>query len=328
MAGFTHLPDQDRHPMRLKKLRRRTGGVIDRRQEAPVGDGGLGGLPGFPTGGGGLPIPRSKKGGIGIAAIVLIIVLVFVLSNVLGGAGSLIPNPGAVEGFPNVGSEGGGATEVDPTDPIGEFVDAVQDDIQVTWQEEFQRAGKTYAPTQVVLYRGTTQTGCGVGSVETGPFYCPLDRRVYLDFSFFKELEQRFGASGDFAEAYVIAHEIGHHVQTLLGISAQVTRASQQDPSQRNELSVRQELQADCLAGVWSHSANTRGVLEEGDLEEAIGAAAAVGDDRVQASVNGRIDPETWTHGSAEQRVRWLQKGFGTGNPDACDTFSVAAGEL
>jgi uncharacterized protein len=319
--------------MRLKKLRRRTGGVIDRREEAPVDDGGLQGLPGFPTGGGtgggggGFPIPVGK-GGMGIGAIILIIVLAFIVPKCLGGAGSLIPNPGAVNGFPTVSAGGGSNTEVDPSDPTGQFVDAVQDDIQITWQEEFQRAGKTYTPTQVVLFRGSTQTGCGLGSTDTGPFYCPLDRHVYLDTGFFKELEQRFGASGDFAEAYVIAHEIGHHVQTLLGINQQVQQAAQNDPSQANQLSIRMELQADCLAGVWAHSANARGVLEQGDLQEALNAAAAVGDDRVQASVNGRIDPETWTHGSAEQRVRWLQRGFNTGNPDQCDTFSVPADQL
>jgi uncharacterized protein len=231
--------------MKLGRLRRRTGGVIDRREEGPAGGrGGLGGLPGFPTGGGGrLPIPGGNKGGIGIGGIVLILVLLFLLPRCLGSSGSLIPNPGAVEGFPDIGTGGGSSTEVDPTDPTGQFVDAVQDDIQVAWEEEFQRAGKTYQPTQVVLYRGSTRTGCGLGTAQTGPFYCPLDRRVYLDFSFFRELEQRFGASGDFAQAYVIAHEIGHHVQTLLGISEQVTQASQQDPSRRNELSIRQELQ-------------------------------------------------------------------------------------
>jgi predicted metalloprotease len=316
--------------MKLGRLRRRTGGVIDRREEGPAGGrGGLGGLPGFPTGGGGrLPIPGGNKGGIGIGGIVLILVLLFLLPRCLGSSGSLIPNPGAVEGFPDIGTGGGSSTEVDPTDPTGQFVDAVQDDIQVAWEEEFQRAGKTYQPTQVVLYRGSTRTGCGLGTAQTGPFYCPLDRRVYLDFSFFRELEQRFGASGDFAQAYVIAHEIGHHVQTLLGISEQVTQASQQDPSRRNELSIRQELQADCLAGVWAKSADAQGVLEQGDLEEGIGAAAAVGDDRIQASVNGRIEPESWTHGSAEQRVRWFGRGFETGNPEGCDTFSVPADEL
>jgi hypothetical protein len=164
--------------------------------------------------------------------------------------------------------------------------------------------------------------------VSTGPFYCPIDQRVYLDTAFFKELEQRFGASGDFAEAYVIAHEIGHHIQVLMGISDQVQREAQQNPAQANELSVRQELQADCFAGVWAYSANQRQVLEPGDLEEGLTAAAAVGDDRIQSSVNGRIDPESFTHGTSEQRKRWLQNGFNSGNPDACDTFSPAYDQL
>jgi predicted metalloprotease len=316
--------------MKLRKLRRRSGGIIDRRAEAPARGSGAGGFPGMnlPSGGrSGVPLPGGR-GGMGLGAIVVIVLLVFVLPRCLGSSGGLIPNPDAVEGFPPVAAGAGGSTEVDPTDPIGAFVDAVADDIQITWDETFDGAERTYAPTQVVLFRGSTQTGCGLGTAQTGPFYCPADRRVYLDFSFFKELEQRFGASGDFAEAYVIAHEIGHHVQTLLGISEQVQRASQEDPSKANELSIRQELQADCFAGVWANSANARGVLEPGDLEEGIGAAAAVGDDRIQASVNGRIDPESWTHGSAEQRVRWLKAGFGAGTPEACDTFSVPIDEL
>jgi hypothetical protein len=179
-----------------------------------------------------------------------------------------------------------------------------------------------------VLFRGATQTGCGLGSARTGPFYCPADRRVYLDGSFFRELEQRFGAPGDFAQAYVIAHEFGHHVQTILGISQQVQQAARDDPSIANELSVRQELQADCLAGVWGHSANARGVLEAGDLQEGIVAAEAIGDDRIQASTTGRIEPETWTHGSADQRSRWLLHGFESGNIESCDTFSIAYDEL
>ena len=179
-----------------------------------------------------------------------------------------------------------------------------------------------------MLFNGSTPTGCGLGSAQTGPFYCPLDRRVYIDLSFFKVLEQQFGASGDFAQAYVIAHEFGHHVQTLLGISEQVNRASQRDPSIANELSVRQELQADCLAGVWGSSANARGVLTAGDLEEGINAAEQIGDDRIQQKTQGRIDPESWTHGSADQRQRWLRTGFEAGNMQACDTFEQDFDEL
>jgi uncharacterized protein len=307
--------------MKLRKLRRRQGGIIDRRN-APrslrVPGGRRGGFP--------VPIPGGR-GGISIGSILIVLALVFVLPRLLG-SGGLIPDPGVVGGFPDVGAGGGGHTEVDPTDPTGAFVDAVADDVQVTWSELFERAGRTYESTQVVLFRDATETRCGLGSSETGPFYCPADRRVYLDHSFFAELERRFGAAGDFAEAYVIAHEFGHHVQTLLGVSEQVRRASGDDPSRANELSIRQELQADCLAGVWAHSANARGVLEEGDLEEGLHAAAAIGDDRIQAATSGRINPESWTHGSSAQRVRWLRAGFRSGNPDACDTFSVDANEL
>lgn len=317
--------------MRLDRLRRRPGGTIDRRSSS----GGSGGFPGlggrgpspFPgSSGGGFPTRRA--GGIGGLGLLLVVVLVVLLSQCMGSqGGSLIPDPGAIDGFPAV-PDTGSTAQVDPSDPTGQFVDAVGDDIQVTWDEVFTAAGRSYAPTAIVLYSGRTQTGCGLGTAQTGPFYCPLDRRVYLDTSFFHELDKRFGAAGDFAQAYVIAHEIGHHVQTLLGINAQVQRASQRDPSQANALSVRLELQADCLAGVWASSANARGVLEAGDLQEGLTAAAAVGDDRIQQSVNGRIDPETWTHGSAAQRQRWLQRGFDEGSISACDTFSVPADQL
>jgi uncharacterized protein len=304
--------------MKLGKLRRRQGGVIDRRGQAPIGGMAM-------PRGMGMPIPG--RGGIGIGTVVLILLLVFVVPRCLGSSdGSLIPDPGAVNGFPD--ASGNGTSQVDPTDPTGAFVDAVGDDVQITWQEVFDGANHQYRPTVIVLFHGSTNTGCGIGNADTGPFYCPLDQRVYLDAGFFNELEDRFHASGDFAEAYVIAHEIGHHIQNLLGVTTEVDRASRQDPGLANELSIRLELQADCLAGVWGHSANERGVLEPGDLQEAITAAEAVGDDRIQSSVNGRIDPETWTHGSSEQRSRWLQQGFDAGNMQACDTFSVPFDQL
>ncbi len=318
--------------MKLNKLRRRRGGVIDRRGAGPAGGsgfpipGGGGGSFPMPGGGGGLPIPGGR-GGMGIGAILLVLLLVFLVPRCLGSGGGLIPDPGAVEGFPDVGG-GGSTTEVDPEDPAGQFADAVGDDVQITWDETFAAAGRTYEDTRIVLFRGSTQTRCGLGSAQTGPFYCPLDRMVYIDLSFFQVLEQQFGAPGDFAQAYVIAHEIGHHVQTLLGISQQVNQASQQDPSIANELSVRLELQADCLAGVWASSANARGVLEPGDLEEGINAAEQIGDDRIQQKTQGRIDPESWTHGSAEQRQRWLRTGFEAGNMQACETFSQDFDEL
>jgi predicted metalloprotease len=306
--------------MKLGKLRRRPGGVIDRRSEG-YGGGGIGTSRGM-----GMPIPGGR-GGIGIVGIVVILVLVFLVPRLLGSSGDTVfPDPGTVNGFPSV--QASGSSQIDPSDPMGNFVDAVGDDVNLTWQDVFQGANRQYQPADIVLYHGSTNTGCGVGDARTGPFYCPADDRVYLDAAFFTELQDRFHASGDFAEAYVIAHEIGHHVQDLLGISDQVDRASQQDPGSANELSIRLELQADCLAGVWGHSADQRGVLDPGDLQEAITAAQAVGDDRIQASTTGTINEKTWTHGSADQRSRWLQRGLDQGNMAACDTFSVPFDQL
>src|SRR4051812_26900071 len=298
--------------MNLGRLRRRSGGVIDRRGQRMTFGGGGGSL-----GGGGFPIPIG--GGMGIGAVILIVILVFVVPRILGGSD---PFGGALSPFDQSGPVQPGGTGVDPSDPQGQFVDAVTDDVQTTWDDIFQRSGKTYQDTSVVLFDTATNTGCGQATAEIGPFYCPADGLVYLDLGFFRELEQRFGAPGDFAEAYVIAHEIGHHVQDLLGIDAQVQQQVQADPSRRNDLSIRQELQADCFAGVWGRAAQGAGVLQAGDLEEGIRAAAAVGDDRIQEAATGRINRETWTHGSSEQRVQWFRTGFNSGNPDTCDTFS------
>jgi predicted metalloprotease len=173
-----------------------------------------------------------------------------------------------------------------------------------------------------VLFRGQTNSGCGPASSATGPFYCPLDQRVYIDLGFFDELSNRFQAPGDFAQAYVLAHEIGHHVQQELGIEQKVRQESQSNPDEQNPLSVRLELQADCLAGVWARSTYDRGILESGDLQEGLRAAAAVGDDRIQSQTQGRINPETFTHGTSEQRSHWLQTGFDSGKLESCDTFS------
>ncbi|MEP6477175.1 MAG: neutral zinc metallopeptidase [Actinomycetota bacterium] len=300
--------------MKLGRLRRRSGGVIDQRGQGT----GMGSLGGFGSGGGsGFPI----GGGMGIGGIILVLLLIFIVPKLLGSGGGSVPGD-ATAPFGQAGTVPAGGSSVDPTDPTGQFVDAVTDDVQTTWDDIFQRTGKTYEDTSVVLFTGATSTGCGQATSDVGPFYCPADRMVYLDTGFFKELETRFGAPGDFAEAYVIAHEIGHHVQTLLGIDAQVQQMVRDDPSRRNDLSIRQELQADCFAGVWGRAAQGAGVLEAGDLEEGLKAAAAVGDDRIQKAATGRINPETWTHGSSEQRVQWFRNGFNAGNPDACDTFS------
>jgi uncharacterized protein len=195
-------------------------------------------------------------------------------------------------------------------------------DVEFTWSGIFKRAGRTYERTALVLFDGATQTGCGFGSSQTGPFYCPADRKVYIDLSFFRELRSRFGAPGDFAQAYVIAHEVGHHVQNQLGISDDVRSEQERNPEEANALSIRLELQADCFAGVWAHSAYEANLLEPGDLEEGLGAAVAVGDDRLQRQATGRIDRESWTHGSSEQRTHWFRRGFDGGDPNDCETFS------
>jgi len=304
--------------MKLNRMRRREGGVVDRRSAGPTGGGGGLSFPGSGGGGGG-GFPVGKGGGIGVG-VILVIVALIVLPRLFGGGNGF---GDALSPFDNAGTVGAGSdVQVDPTDPTGQFVDAVADDVQTSWDDIFTRAGLTYQDTVVVLFRGSTGTGCGVGSASTGPFYCPADRKVYLDTSFFKELEQRFGAGGDFAEAYVIAHEIGHHVQTLRGINGQVQEQSRAHPDQANDLSVRLELQADCFAGVWARSAQGAGILEPGDIEEGLNAAASIGDDRIQEATTGRIDPESFTHGTSAQRVQWLRTGIQVGNPDACDTFS------
>jgi uncharacterized protein len=206
-----------------------------------------------------------------------------------------------------------------------DLVGAVLDDAQKTWREKL---GGRYQDTKAVLFRDSVQSACGSAQSATGPFYCPADRKIYLDLSFFDELRQRFRAPGEFAEAYVLAHELGHHIQTLLGTEAQVRARLGSDPSQKNALSVRVELQADCYAGIWGHHAAAAGPtssggvqLEDGDIEDALKAASAIGDDRIQRRSSGRVSPETFTHGSSEQRVSWFRRGFQSGDPQVCDTF-------
>ena len=197
-----------------------------------------------------------------------------------------------------------------------------------TWAAIFQNdLNRRYAPPKLVLFRGATPTACGTGQSAMGPFYCPGDSKVYIDLAFFDELKNRFKAPGDFAQAYVIAHEVGHHVQHLLGISDQVDNLRRRNPSQANALSVRMELQADCFAGLWAQRANAaRHILESGDVEEALAAATAIGDDRLQKQSQGYVVPDTFTHGSSEQRVRWFKRGLEGGSLKQCDTFS--AGQL
>jgi predicted metalloprotease len=204
-------------------------------------------------------------------------------------------------------------------DPAAEFVSVVLGDTEETWNRIFQSSGRRYQEPVLVLFENSVQSACGSASSASGPFYCPADQKVYLDLSFFRELDQRFGAPGDFAAAYVVAHEVGHHVQNLLGINRQVGQAQQQTSrAGANALSVQLELQADCLAGVWGHHANRKQLLDEGDVDEGLQAAAAIGDDRL---TRGRVSPESFTHGTSEQRARWLRQGLSSGDVNSCDTF-------
>jgi uncharacterized protein len=208
-------------------------------------------------------------------------------------------------------------------DPQAEFVSVVLADTEETWAGIFGEQGQAYEEPTLVLFTQATQSACGLGQSAMGPFYCPADRRVYLDLSFFRDLDTRFGAPGDFAQAYVVAHEVGHHIQTITGVSERTSRARQgTSERQANAISVLQELQADCYAGVWGHYAAQRGLLEPGDAEEGLIAAAAIGDDRLQQQSQGRVVPESFTHGSSEDRVRWLRRGLESGTVEACDTFS------
>ena len=202
-----------------------------------------------------------------------------------------------------------------------QFVSFVLDDVQKTWAQLLPKLGDQYQEARMAVFRDGVSTACGDAPAAVGPFYCPTDQRVYLDLSFFDDLARRFGAPGDFAQAYVIAHELGHHVQHVIGIEQRVRQMQGSRPDAANQMSVALELQADCFAGVWANSTSQRRLLESGDVEEALAAASAVGDDRIQAQTTGRIRPETFTHGSAAQRAQWFRRGMESGDPNVCDTF-------
>jgi hypothetical protein len=295
----------------MRWKRGHTGGIEDRRAQGGTGGFGMGGL----GSGGGIPIPAGLGGGGILVVLILVIALQFLGGGSSGGIGT------GLEGLTGGAGQPAGSVDLTNDGDMVEFMGYVLDDANDLWADTFQRSGQAYTPTKLVLFTGSTVSGCGPASSATGPFYCPADQKVYVDLDFFEELTRRFGARGDFAQAYVLAHEVGHHVQTQTGIEAQVRQAQQQDPSQANQLSVKMELQADCLAGVWAQSAFDQGDLEPGDIDEALGAASAVGDDRIQASAGVGVNPETWTHGSAEQRSEWFSTGYRTGDPAACDTF-------
>ena len=265
---------------------------------------------------------RMGRGGLGIGAIVIALVasLVFgidprLVLGILGGVGSGPPTQVQAPAEP-AGK---------PADEIGRFVSVVLADTEDTWRSIFRQGGETYREPKLVLFSGAYPTACGMGQSAAGPFYCPLDQKVYIDLSFFRQLQERFRAPGDFAQAYVIAHEVGHHVQNLLGIMEQTARLRQRmSEREYNDVSVRVELQADCFAGVWAHHAQReRTILEPGDLEEALRAASAIGDDVLQKRSQGHVVPDSFTHGSAAQRTRWFRAGFETGSMQACNTFEA-----
>ncbi len=292
------------------KGRRRSSNVEDRRgQSAGIGAGSGSGLLSF------IPmLVRSKTGRI----ILLVGVVVFFGGRMMG-----------IDLLPLLLGGGGGTVSSEPREltaqeiEMGEFVSAVLADTEDTWQVIFKQRGATYKEPTLVLFSNRVNSACGMASAAVGPFYCPADQKLYVDLSFFQDLKNRHGAPGDFAQAYVIAHEVGHHVQTLMGISSQVQQAKQgRSKAQANALSVKQELQADCFAGLWGHAANTeRQILDPGDLEEALTAASAIGDDRLQRESGRGVVPDSFTHGTSAQRVEWFRRGFESGDLAACDIF-------
>ncbi len=267
------------------------------------------------TGGGGGGRGFGGGGRVGLGGLVVLVVLSVVfkrdlVSGAIGlGDGGMAP--ATADGAPPAVSS---ASE----DTLVMFMENVLDSTQVTWQ----RLLPQYQPAKLVLFRAAVNSGCGPAEAASGPFYCPADRKVYVDLSFFDQLDRQFGAPGDFAQAYVLAHEIGHHVQNLVGTERELRTAQRDNPALQNRLSVAMELQADCFAGVWANTAARNGQLEAGDLDEGLGAASAVGDDRLQKAATGRVNRETFTHGSSAERRTWFKRGFDSGDPNQCDTFA------
>ncbi|MEJ0097291.1 MAG: neutral zinc metallopeptidase [Bauldia sp.] len=295
--------------------RRESGNIEDRRGMPGVGGGGFGGG----LGGGGF----GRGGGLGIGAIAIIVVVGWIagvnpidlLSSIE--TGSSLSDSGDDTGGQTVGKVGA------PTDQDGVFIATVLGDTETTWSDIFKGMGRTYTPPTLVLFDGSTPSACGTATTAAGPFYCPNDRKVYIDLAFYRQLQDQFQAPGDFAEAYVIAHEVGHHVQDELGVLAKVdAQREQMSEADSNKLSIRIELQADCYAGVWARDEEKRGFLEVGDIDEALNAAAQVGDDAIQKREQGYAVPETFNHGTSEQRSRWFKRGYNGGTLDSCDTFT------
>ena len=313
--------------------------VEDRR-----GQGGAGGGFGFPGGGGGrqINIPMGGgRGGMSISTLILLVVVYFAvkfflgidLLDMLNGGGLQVPGtnsqitvPSGSTDSTDATSVGGGTTAADVTGDAGkDFVARVLGSTERVWGGIFQKMGKTYEDPKLVLFTGFAQSACGMAQSAMGPFYCPPDHKVYIDLSFYQDMKNKLGAPGDFAQAYVVAHEVGHHVQNLLGIADKVTQArAQASEAESNVLSVKMELQADCYAGIWAKEADaTNHILEQGDIEEALNAASQIGDDRLQKRSKGYAVPDTFTHGTSEQRVRWFKTGFAATDINQCDTFGT-----
>ncbi len=285
--------------------------IEDRRSDS-------GGGGGFNLGGG---------GGLGIAGFVVLLVISLItghnfLGSFLGGSSGSAPQPqnqGQTQSMQSGGApRPGGGTGGDRDAQLISFVNG---DVQKFWRSTLTAEGKPYREAHVVLYRGETDAGCGTAEASTGPFYCPADMKVYIDLSFWDELRKFGGSTADFAQAYVLAHELGHHVQNMLGTEAEVRRLEQTEPDQRNHLSVDVELQADCYGGVWAHHAQAEKILDPGDIPAALSAVAAVGDDHLEKMSGRAVSPESWTHGSSQQRQTWFERGFQSGDPAACNTF-------
>jgi predicted metalloprotease len=313
---------RSRDASRIQDRRGQGGGAMS----GGLGDLLKGGLGGSGRGGGGLPIPGGGLGGLakggGGLAMILVLAAVFILPKLLGGGVGAAPSnvAPASDASPTSNS----ASSDVCSSELEQIICGATNDVADYWTAQLPLSfGVDYQDTQTVFFSGSTSTGCGQASSQTGPFYCPLDNLVYFDLDFLVQLQEQFGATGDLAAQYIVAHEYGHHVQNVLGINAEMQRAQQSDPSRANQYSVALELQADCFAGAWARDASDRNLFDQpSEVEEALNAAAAVGDDRIQQQTQGRVDPERWTHGSSAQRVEWFQRGFRTGDPQRCTTFS------
>ncbi len=316
--------------------RRQSQNVEDRR-----GQGGGGGFP-FPRSRGGMRMPTGgRKGGIGIVGVLVIVGLMLFFGidpGVIlqgGGPGMQTPDiqlPQSETRSPKIPAPGRRSPGISgpksaTNDDLKGFISVVLADTEDVWHAIFRQYGRTYREPRLVLFSGATRSACGTGVSQMGPFYCPLDQKVYVDLAFYRELRNRFHAPGDFAQAYVVAHEVGHHVQKLLGIADKVQRAkAQMRQKDANALQVRMELQADCFSGVWAKFADrTKNILEQGDIDEALNAASAIGDDRIQKQQQGYVVPDAFTHGSSKQRQRWFRRGFESGDIQQCDTFNAAS---